>query len=39
MNNNIDYGEDKNMCQFNCCPYWDFENQRCLFEYCKRILD
>lgn len=39
MNNNIDQGEDPNMCNFNCCEYWDFENRKCIFNYCKKLLD
>lgn len=26
---------DPNMCRFESCPYYDFENSKCHYNYCK----
>lgn len=37
---NTDFGEDKNICIFNCCIYYDFENNKCSKDFCyKKLLD
>lgn len=35
---NLDW-EENNMCKFNFCPYYDFEKEECIFEFCKIKLD
>ena len=32
---NLDW-EESNMCKFNCCPYYDFENEECSLKYCNQ---
>ena len=33
---NYDY-EESNMCRFNSCPYYDFENEKCSLNICKKL--
>ena len=37
--NNYDLGEDRNMCRFLACQYWDFEKEKCIYNYCKKLLE
>ena len=33
---NLDY-EESNMCKFNFCPYYDFENDKCSRNICIKV--
>ena len=33
---NIDF-EEKCNCKFNCCPYFDFENDKCYLKICAKL--
>lgn len=26
---------ESNICKFNCCPYFDFENNKCILKICE----
>ena len=29
--------EESNMCKFNCCPYYDFEYDKCILNRCIKL--
>ena len=29
------FNKHVNQCSYNGCPFWDFENSKCLYEVCK----